>query len=46
MASDLDQFAFGAGVVESGEADDLEDLLTLADQRMYSDKKRIEEVAV
>ena len=33
-------------LVESGEADDLEDLLTLADQRMYSDKKRIEEVAV
>ena len=46
MANDLDQFAFGAGVVESSEADDLEDLLTLADQRMYSDKKRIGEVAV
>ena len=46
MAEDIDQFAFGAGVVESSEADNLEDLLSLADQRMYSDKKRGEEVAV
>lgn len=46
MAEDIDQFAFGAGVVESSEADALEDLLSLADQRMYSDKKRSEEVAI
>ena len=46
MAEDIDQFAFGAGVVESDEADNLEDLLSLADQRMYNDKKRSEEATV
>lgn len=46
MANDLDQFAFGAGVVESSETDNLEDLLMLADQRMYHDKRRGGEAAV
>lgn len=39
IAKGTDEFGFGAGVVESGEAADLEGLLSLADQRMYDDKK-------
>lgn len=40
VAQEPDAFTFGAGVVESSEAEDLETLLALADERMYADKKR------
>lgn len=40
ITQETDEFGFGAGVVESGEAPDLDGLLLLADQRMYGDKKR------
>lgn len=39
VAQEPDAFAFGAGVVESSEAGDVEALLALADERMYADKR-------
>lgn len=44
LARETEHFGFGAGVVESSEASDLDRLLSLADQRMYGDKKRKEAV--